>query len=115
MSLDVRGSFDLGKIRRAPRQAAQAGGIAEAMEHIRGIAAPRTPVETGHLVGSAEIGVDVDKMEGSLLYPGPYARYQEKTLDLKHETGQALFLESSLNDGAKEALDIYERSVKRAM
>lgn len=114
MSLEVRGSFDLGKIRRAPRQAAPEG-LAAAMEHIRGIAVERTPVETGHLAGSAVVKVDAENMEASLTYPGPYARYQHYELQLHHETGRALYLESAINDGARDALSVYEDHLKRSM
>lgn len=114
MSLEVRGGFDLGKIKRAPRQAAP-DGLAAAMEHIRGIAASRTPVETGHLVGTAEVKVYAAQLEASLTYDGPYARYQHYELELKHETGQALFEESALVDGAHDAIRVFAEHVKRAM
>lgn len=114
MSLEVRGSFDLGKIRRAPREIAPEA-LAEAMEHIRVVAVGRTPVETGHLAGSAEVKVDAERMEASLSYPGPYARYQHERLDLRHETGQAKYLESALSDGVGQALKVIERRLKGAM
>lgn len=83
------------------------------MEHIRQVAAPRTPIETGRLVGSAKVKVDGDV--ASLTYDGPYARYQEERMDLRHTTGQSKYLSSSIFDGARDALAIVARIIKKAI
>lgn len=109
----MQGSFDLAKLKHR-KDEVRPEALLAGMEHIRGIAAPRTPVETGHLVGSAEVKL-VDDHTAGLEYPGPYARYQEKTLDLRHETGQALYLESSINDGSQDALTIVGKAIFGAL
>ncbi|SOD72722.1 bacteriophage HK97-gp10 putative tail-component [Jatrophihabitans sp. GAS493] len=82
-------------------------------ERIRAVAAERTPVDTGHLVGSAEVTVSTDEV--AITYPGPYARYQHERLDLHHETGQAKFLESAINDEGPAALDDIAGTVRDAL
>ena len=78
--------------------------LARAAEYIRGVAAPLTPVDTGHLVGSA--GVTVDGYEARVTYPGPYARYQHYELHLRHTVGQALYLEQPMITEAQTVLKI---------
>lgn len=110
MNFDINIDFD--HLKHAPEEVTPEA-LGEAMEHIRGVAAERTPVETGRLVGSAAVHVDGD--EASLSYEGPYARYQEFGLDLHHEHGQALYLTSSVKDEAHTAVDILARHVGEAL
>jgi hypothetical protein len=67
---------------------------AKGMEHLRTVAVSKTPIETGHLRAEAEVKVNDDGAE--VYYPGPYARYQHYELQLRHEDGQALYLEQPL-------------------
>lgn len=78
--------------------------LAKAMEYLRGTVVPKVPVETGHLAGSA--GVKVDGLEATITFPGPYARYQHYELQLRHTTGQALYLEQPMVQEADEVLRI---------
>jgi len=68
--------------------------LAKAMEHVRTVSVALAPIETGNLRGSAD--VTVVGLEAHLLYPGPYARNQHYTLDFKHTSGQALYLEQPM-------------------
>jgi hypothetical protein len=76
----------------------------KAMEHVRGVAVPLTPLREGQLVGSA--GVTVIGHEGHLTFAGPYARYQHYGLDFHHTHGQALFLEQPMLTEAPKVFDI---------
>jgi hypothetical protein len=67
---------------------------AKGMEHLRGVAVSKTPLETGNLRSEAEVKVHPDGAE--VYYPGPYARYQHYELQLRHSEGQALYLEQPL-------------------
>lgn len=73
--------------------------IVKGLEHIKTVVTPLVPVETGNLVGSG--GVTATGLEGELLYPGPYARYQHNGVyyrhgrfgaPLTHTHGQSFFL-----------------------
>jgi hypothetical protein len=91
--------------------AATPEGLAAGMEHIRQVSAPLVPVETGRLVGSAEVQVDGDR--ASLSYAGPYARYQHERLDLRHEHGQAKYLEQPVLTDGDKAVEIVGEVIKR--
>lgn len=100
------------------REAAAAGGIEGvdlAIEHIRGVAVSRTPVETGHLAGSESpqaASISGDDIIGAIKVPGPYARYQELREDLHHETGQAHYLGSSFKDEENTADQIIAQRIQ---
>ncbi|QWT24942.1 minor capsid protein [Subtercola sp. PAMC28395] len=96
-------AIDFGPI-DAKITAALPGILAKAMEHVRAVSADLTPIETGHLVGSASVTATTD--EARLLYPGPYARYQHYGLDFRHTHGQALFLEQPMITEAPKVLKI---------
>jgi hypothetical protein len=112
MGIEFEFHLDLDRLIRA-EEAATPEAIAKGLEHIRGVAVERTPVDTGNLAGSA--AVHVDGSEGSITYDGPYARYQHERLDLRHETGQAKFLESSLMEEGGKAFEIIATDIKRAL
>lgn len=103
MSIRFEKHIDLGKLKTSIRKATPEA-LAAGMEHIRAIAAPRTPIETGRLVGSASVHIDAARKRAGLTYTGPYARYQEYVLHLRHQTGQALYLTTSISDGAGDAI-----------
>jgi hypothetical protein len=87
--------------------------VGRGMEHIHQVASPLVPVETGRLVGSGTVEVDGDT--ASLHYEGPYARYQHERLDLKHEHGQAKYLEQPVATEAQTAVDIIAHTIKDAL
>ena len=87
--------------------------LGRGMEHVRGIAAPLTPLRSGHLVGSA--GVTVNGDEASLTYPGPYARNQHYSLDFRHEHGQALYLEQPMITESQKVMEIIADTLEEAL
>ena len=86
--------------------------VGRGMEHISGVSAGLTPVETGHLVGARNL--TVHGLEASLTFPGPYARYQHYMLDLRHTHGQALYLEQPMLTEADKALEIVTDTLREA-
>lgn len=114
MGLRIESTLDLSKL-KTRKDAIKPDALARAGEHIRGVAVERTPVETGHLAGSAEVKVDIENSRVGVEYPGPYARYQHEELQLHHETGQAKYLESTLVDETSTALGILADSIKGAI
>ncbi|GAA2037359.1 hypothetical protein GCM10009740_31440 [Terrabacter terrae] len=116
MSLRIERHIDLSGL-SASVAAVTPEAVARAGEHIRGVSVSRTPVDTGRLSGSAAVHLDHQDGDAtaSITYDGPYARYQHERLDLRHETGQAKFLESALLSEADTALDMIATDLRRAL
>lgn len=91
--------------------------LASGMEIIRADSAARVPVESGDLLGSANVQV-VD-MVGTISYDGPYARYQEFGVffrkpdkyggPLRHTHGTSFFLTVPMIVSADAALEEVRR------
>lgn len=112
MSIRYEMHLDLSAL-KAKAAAVAPEALGEGMEHIRSVSAPLVPVETGRLVGSADVQVDGD--QASLSYEGPYARYQHERLDLRHEHGQAKYLEQPLHTEADKALEIVAKRIEESL
>jgi len=87
----------------------------KAMEHLREVAVSKTPIETGDLRDSASVTNMIDKHGARVYYPGPYARYQHYRLDLRHEVGQALYLEQPLVQETEKILEIVATDLRRVL
>lgn len=110
LRMDASG-LDLSKLSNLDHLIPEA--LAQGAEIIRAAAAALTPVETGRLAGSAKVTVDGD--EAGITFDGPYARYQHERLDLKHEHGQAKFLEQPLHTEKDKALDAITRTLSAGL
>ncbi|GAA1051402.1 hypothetical protein [Arthrobacter russicus] len=84
----------------------------KAMTHVHQTALPKTPLESGDLRG----GSSVENIPGGarVLYPGPYARYQEYGI-LRHEVGQRLYLTSALLEEAPKVIEIIDAEVQKVV
>lgn len=92
--------------------AAIPGAAFKAMEHLREVAVSKTPMDTGNLRGEA---ATLPAPAGaSVYYPGPYARYQHFELQLRHEVGQALYLEQPLVQETEAILEIVATELRKA-
>lgn len=100
--------------------------LGRAAEHVIGVATPKIPVETGQLVGSAD--VRIENGEASITYPGPYARYQHYNIsrytgaELKHDgpksknpNAEGLWLERPMASEAHKVIDIIGTDIGRAI
>ncbi|MFF2296977.1 hypothetical protein [Arthrobacter sp. NPDC058127] len=85
----------------------------KAMEHVREVAVSRAPIETGNLRGSAS--TEITPEGAKVTFPGPYARYQEFELGLRHEQGQALYLTSTVISEEEKVLEIVDEELRKAM
>ena len=94
-------------------EAAIPGAAFKAMEHVREVAVNRAPIETGNLRASAETKPELDG--ASVYFPGPYARRQEYDLEYHHETGQRLYLTSSIQTEAPKVLEILAQEIGKAI
>lgn len=104
-------SVHLDKITDAVREAIPAASF-KAMEHLREVAVERTPIETGDLRASAETKTTPEGAD--VYYPGPYARYQEFEL-LRHETGQRLYLTSSVLSETPKVIEILAEELRKVI
>lgn len=93
-------------------EAAEPEALRAAAEHVMEVAVELTPLEEGTLRRSAK--VTVDDGEAIISYDGPYARYQHEILTLRHEVGQAKFLESAVVQEGPKAVDIIATAIRRA-
>lgn len=112
MSIEYDFGLSFDEIRSAIA-AATPIALGKAAEHVRAVAAELTPVQSGHLVGSA--GVTVVGNEAQVKYAGPYARYQHYGLDFRHTKGQALFLEQPMITEADKVNQIIADTLRGAM
>lgn len=112
MSIDWSFNLNLDKVAEAAKVAAPLAA-GKGMEHIRGVAAPLTPEETGRLVGSATVTVNGD--EATITYDGPYARRQHEELTWRHEKGQAKYLEQPMHTEKPVVMDIIAHEVRKAL
>lgn len=87
----------------------------KAMEHLREVAVSKTPIETGDLRTGAAVTNTIDRKGATVYYPGPYARYQHYRLDLRHEEGQALYLEQPLVQETETILQIVATELGRVL
>jgi hypothetical protein len=82
------------------------------MEHVRGVAVERTPLETGNL--REEAATTAGPHGAEVTYPGPYARYQEYEI-LRHEVGQRLYLTSSILSEAPKVIEILTEELSKVI
>jgi hypothetical protein len=112
MSIDWSIRLDLERVAKAAVTTAPTAA-AKGMEHVRGVAAPLTPEESGKLVGEAYITVDGD--EATLTYDGPYARRQHEELTWRHEKGQAKYLEQPMHTEKPVVMQIVAKEIREAL
>lgn len=96
------------------------GAAFKAMEHVRGVAVSKTPIETGNLRAEASTVNTVEGRGAAVYYPGPYARYQEYGVsesgkELRHEVGQSFFLVTSILQETPAVLEIVATELRKAI
>lgn len=105
-------SVHLDEITDAVREAIPAASF-KAMEHLRGVAVERTPIETGNLRAEAETKPEPNG--ASVYYPGPYARYQHYEI-LRHERGgERLYLTTSVLSETPKILEILAQELRKVI
>jgi hypothetical protein len=97
--------------------------VGAGMEAVHSVVTPNVPVQSGHLQGSG--GITVQGNVATLLYPGPYARYQEFGVFYRHgrggpklqhrNGGKSFFLTSGLVEGADAAVQAAARVLGAAL
>jgi Bacteriophage protein of unknown function (DUF646). len=117
MSIEWEFNLGFGRL-RAEMEGAIILAAGKAMEIVRAEVTPLVPVETGNLAGSGDVTVVGHTAE--LLYPGPYARYQEFGVyyrhgkfgaPLLHTHGQSFFLLTGVHLGAPAAMESLRRDL----
>lgn len=101
-------------VRRVREGAAE--GLTLAAERVRAVAVPRTPLEYGDLRSAhTVVPATPDDLESAVVNDLPYAVKQHEDLTLRHDDGQAKFLESAALDSAREVEQIVAASVRRRL
>ncbi|GAB3166906.1 hypothetical protein GCM10027059_26560 [Myceligenerans halotolerans] len=101
-------------VRRVREGAAE--GLTLAAERVRAVAVPRTPLEYGDLRSAhTVVPATPDDLGSAVVNDLPYAVKQHEDLTLRHDDGQAKFLESAALDSAREVEQIVAASVRRRL
>lgn len=97
-------------------RAAAAEGLNLAATRVQAVAVPRTPLEEGTLRDSLTV-VDAtpDDLESAVVSDLPYAVRQHEDLTLRHDDGQAKYLESAALDSAREVEQLIAAAALRAL
>ena len=106
-------TFDAAALIRQVTEAA-AEGLTLAAERVRGVALPRTPLEYGDLRSSLNVvPARPDQLEAAVVSDLPYAVRQHEDLSLRHDDGQAKYLESATVDSIDEVSAIMAAAARR--
>lgn len=84
----------------------------KAMEHLHEVAVSKTPLQDGNLRGGSATTNSIDRMGAVVTFLGPYARYQHYELQLRHDVGQALYLEQPLVQETEKILEIVTNELR---
>lgn len=130
MSIRWEVNLKFGRL-KARTDASADKAVLTGMEALRAIVTPLVPIDTGRLVGSADVGlggVGVDETlphTAHLYFPGPYALYQHEGVyfrrpayygaPLHHNHGQSFFLIQPAVTHAQEIIDIVGHEVKKSI
>jgi len=88
--------------------------LTQAAEHVGEVSAQLVPIEEGTLLRSQKIEID-SATEASISYNTVYARYQHERLDLRHEHGQAKYLEQPMITEEPKVLEIIAEHLRRML
>lgn len=93
-----------------------AEGLTLAAERVRAVAVPRTPLEYGDLRSSLTVvPAEESELTSAVVSDLPYAVKQHEDLTLRHDDGQAKYLESAALDSSREVEQIVATSVRRRL
>lgn len=85
-------------------------------ERVRAVAVPRTPLEYGDLRDSLVVTpATADDLTSAVSSDLPYAVRQHEDLSLRHDDGQAKYLESAVYDSEHEGHQLMAAAVRRAL
>lgn len=100
----------------AAARAALAEGLSLAAERVRAVAVPRTPLEYGDLRSSLTVVPATERdLASAVVSDLPYAVKQHEDLSLRHDDGQAKYLESAALDSARDVEQIVAGAVRRKL
>lgn len=95
---------------------AAATGLTLAAHRVQAVAVPLTPIEYGDLRSSLTVvDADVDDLEAAVVSDLPYAVRQHEDLSLRHEGGQAKYLEQAALQSIGEVEQIMAAQVARTL
>lgn len=116
------GSFDFSNLAKGAEQA-RTKGLMQAGEHIRQVSSTLAPKESGSLAGSADVRT-TDNGRVTVVFPGPYARYQEFGVfyrhgrfgaPLRHDNGQSFYLTTAMKTEQSRCIEIMADALKESL
>jgi hypothetical protein len=110
VDLDTRGI----RVATARERAGAARGVANAVEHLLGLAQDVVPVQEGILKGTG--ATDTADLEGTVSFDTEYAARQHEETTWRHDPGrQAKYLEEPLATHRMELRDIIAAGIRREL
>jgi hypothetical protein len=95
-------------------RAAAVDGLNLSAERVRAVAVPRTPLEYGDLRSSLTVVPATEgDLESAVVSDLPYAVRQHEDLSLRHDDGQAKYLESAALESVGEIEQIMAGALRR--
>ncbi len=93
---------------------AAAEGLTATAERVRAVAVPLTPLEYGDLRSSLTVvPADPVDLESAVVSDLPYAVKQHEDLTLRHDDGQAKFLETAAVGGRQDVAALMLTAARR--
>lgn len=91
-------------------------GLNLAAERVRAVAVPRTPLEYGDLRSAhTVVPATPDHLESAVVNDLEYAVKQHEDLTLRHDDGQAKYLESAAIESAAEIEQLMAAALRRRL
>ena len=89
-------------------------GMADAMEHVLGVATDHVPHEYGDLQNSGKATVDESSRMGAVSFDTPYAVRQHEELTWRHNAGRtAKYLENAVNSERDTVAELIAGAARR--
>lgn len=113
--MSIRMKWHGGLVLERGRQGARAG-LANAAEHILGVAQTLVPNEEGTLERSGRATVDGSDLRAAVSFDTVYARRQHEELTWRHSSGrQAKYLEQPMTTESETAHALVAAAIRRAL
>jgi hypothetical protein len=104
---------------KAKERAAAAAGLRAAAEMVFDASQQVVPEDTGGLKRSGDLTVDEGKLRAVISYgqglPDPRAVITHEKLDIRHDNGEAKYLEGPLTALADQARGVIASSIRRTL
>lgn len=94
---------------------AEIDGLRAAAEYLEVASNALVPDLSGGLQDSSKVSVDASDLVAAVSYDKPYAARVHESLTARHDDGQAKFLETALNAGRADLLEVIADRLRRQL